>query len=91
MPTMREGQTYYRTLEVCRTAGISRATLLRWIGQGVVQEATFKDRLGWRLFSEDDVNTIECEANKMSPQPRPFNKKRESDEDRRRNLLGSVK
>ena len=67
MSTTINGQTYYRTLEACQRAGISRATLLRWIRQGILQDVRYKDRNGWRLFTEDDINRIKCEATRISP------------------------
>lgn len=66
MSTMIHGQTYYRTLEACQRAGISRATLFRWIRQGIFQDVRYKDRNGWRLFTEDDINRIKCEATRTS-------------------------
>jgi DNA-binding transcriptional MerR regulator len=54
-------------MEVCRKVGISRATLLRWIKQGILQDVRHKDRNGWRLFTEDDINRIRNEATRMSP------------------------
>jgi len=55
-------QRYYRTLEVCRLVGISRATLLRWINDGIIKDASYRDRRGWRLFTEADVKEIEEEV-----------------------------
>jgi excisionase family DNA binding protein len=64
---IRQDQTYYRTLEVCRRVGISRATLLRWIRQGILEDVRHKDRNGWRLFTEDDIDRIKCEATRIGP------------------------
>ncbi len=55
--------TYYRTVEVCRSVGIGRSTLLRWLRDGVVDSKPCRDRRGWRLFSEADVKTIANEVN----------------------------
>jgi len=64
MPIEINGHTYYRTSEVCRKIGISRATLFRWLKVGLLEKA-YKDRRGWRLFTEDDLNKIEAEATRI--------------------------
>ena len=56
------GKTYYRTAEACRIAGISKATLFHWIKIGILDDVGRKDRNGWRLFSEKDVDKIRSEA-----------------------------
>jgi phage antirepressor YoqD-like protein len=55
------GQTYYRTAEVCAKAGISRATLFRWLKAGVLKK-TYRDRRGWRMFTENDLDLMRAEA-----------------------------
>ena len=65
MPVTVNGQTYYRTAEVCRTAGISRTTFFRWLKEGILREAGQRDRRGWRLFTEDELNRFEAEANRI--------------------------
>lgn len=64
MPIEINGQTYYRTSEACMKIGIGRATLFRWLKMGVLKKS-YKDRRGWRLFTEDDINKIQAEANKV--------------------------
>ncbi len=64
MPVEIDGQTYYRTTEVCRKTGISRATLFRWMKQGIFS-AVFRDRKGWRLFTEANLNKIKAENSKI--------------------------
>ena len=61
MPVEMNGQVYYRTLEVCRKTGISRATLFRWLRDGVLKKI-HRDRRGWKLFTEEDINRIDTEA-----------------------------
>jgi len=65
MPVRVNGQTYYRTAEVYRAVGISRTTFFRWLKEGVLQEAKYRDRRGWRLFTQDEVNRFEMEANRV--------------------------
>ena len=64
MPIEINGNTYYRTSEVCNETGVSRATLFRWLKAGVLDK-TRKDRRGWRLFAKDDVDTIIAEASRI--------------------------
>ncbi len=66
MPVTLSGRKYYRTAEVCRMVGISRTTLFRWLTEGVFSEPKHRDRRGWRLFTEDEVNRMEAEANRIS-------------------------
>jgi predicted site-specific integrase-resolvase len=64
MPIKINGQTYYRTSEVCIRSQVSRTTLFRWLKEGALKN-TFRDRRGWRLFTEDDVNTIFAESTRL--------------------------
>ena len=59
-----DGQMYYRTSEACKKAGISRATLFRWLKLGIL-EKHYKDRRGWRIFTEEDLNKIQAEAKRI--------------------------
>ena len=66
MPVTINGQTYYRTVEICRTVGISRATLFRWLKQGILSKAERRDRRGWRLFTRDEIDRLNEEVNQIS-------------------------
>ncbi len=66
MSRLINGKTYHTTSEACRLAGISRSTLLRWVNKGIVSEVSRRDRRGWRLFTEDDINSIKAEAGKIN-------------------------
>ena len=57
------GQTYYRTAEVCLAAGIGKSTLFRWIKEGIMKEAEYRDRKGWRLFTDFEVEILKSEVN----------------------------
>jgi len=63
--TVRQ-QTCYRTTEVCEIVGISRSTLLRWIRDGILEDASLRDRRGWRLFTKADIKRIEDEVHKVN-------------------------
>ena len=60
------GQTYYRTSEACQWAGISRATLLRWLRAGILEDVMLRDRKGWRLFTQNDIDRIKSEATRLN-------------------------
>jgi excisionase family DNA binding protein len=59
------GEAYYRTSEAAQIAGISKSTLLRWLDDGIIKDASRRDRRGWRLFTEADIKRLEEEANKI--------------------------
>ena len=61
-----DDQTYYRTSEACQRAGISKATLFRWVKAGILEDVVRRDRKGWRLFAESDINKIKSEATRVS-------------------------
>ncbi len=64
MPIEVNGELYYTTVETCQNTGISRATLSRWLQQGILKELR-KDRKGWRLFTEDDLNKLKAETGRI--------------------------
>jgi len=70
MPIEIDGKVYYRTQEVFRKVGISRATLLRWLKAGVLKRLS-RDTRGWRLFTEEDLNKIQMKATKVEIKEEP--------------------
>jgi transposase-like protein len=66
MPVTLSGETYYRTAEVSRVVGISRNTLFRWLKQDISREPKLRDRRGWRLFTEEEMNRLKAEANRLN-------------------------
>ncbi len=70
MPVEIDGKVYYRTQEVFRKVGISRATLLRWLKAGILKRLS-RDTRGWRLFTEEDLNKIRMKANKVEIKEEP--------------------
>jgi excisionase family DNA binding protein len=58
------GQTYYRTAEICQQVEISRATLYRWLRAGILEKA-YKDRRGWRLFTYEDLKKLRLRATEV--------------------------
>ena len=65
MPVPINGQTYYRTAEVCQTVGISRNTLFRWLKDGILKEPELRDRRRWRLFTEVQIDRLKQEATRI--------------------------
>jgi predicted site-specific integrase-resolvase len=65
MPIMINGQTYYRTAEVCRIIRLSKATFFRWCREGIFEDAKYRDRRGWRLFTIEEVEKFKEEANRV--------------------------
>jgi DNA-binding transcriptional MerR regulator len=66
MPKELQGETFYRTSEACELAGISRATLFRWLSIGIIEDVHRRDRRGWRLFTNGDINRIKTEVDKVN-------------------------
>jgi len=66
MPIKLNGQTYYSTAEACRIAGTSKNTFLRWVRNGLFTDVEHRDRRGWRLFTEDDLDRLKAEANRVT-------------------------
>jgi DNA-binding transcriptional MerR regulator len=65
MPVKIDGRVYYRTAEVCQIVGIGKSTLFRWIRQNIIKDAEYRDRKGWRLFTEDELLSLKSETNKI--------------------------
>jgi DNA-binding transcriptional MerR regulator len=65
MSVMIDGQTYYRTVEVCRMIGISRNTLFRWLKRGILNEPEYRDWRAWRLFTEAQVNVLKAKTTQV--------------------------
>jgi len=65
MPVNIDDKTFYRTSEVCQIARISRSTLLRWLKEENLDIPDYRDRRSWRLFTEEDVNKLASEANRI--------------------------
>jgi DNA-binding transcriptional MerR regulator len=65
MPVKINGRMYYRTAEVCQIVGIGKSTLFRWIRQNIIKDAEYRDRKGWRLFTEDELLSLKSETNKI--------------------------
>lgn len=58
MPVDVNGLRMYRIGEALTTAGLSRATYFRWIKEGKVADARFRDRNGRRILTPDEVRAL---------------------------------
>lgn len=57
------GRTYYSTQEACKLAGTNRNTFLRWVRQNKFTDVKYRDRNGWRLFTESDLRRLKSKVN----------------------------
>ena len=65
MPLTFENKRYYQTTEACVMAGISRNTFLRWVREGIFTDVAYRDRNGWRLFTEEDLIRLKTKAHRI--------------------------
>ena len=65
MPKMINDNCYYTIHEVCSQLGISKSTLSRWIKRDPNYDARYRDRNGWRLYSEEEIERLDKEYNKL--------------------------
>ena len=56
----------YSTRQVADKVGVSKETLLRWLRAGKVPEPD-RDRNGWRIFSDPEVEEILRFKNQVTP------------------------
>jgi excisionase family DNA binding protein len=63
MPMLINQQNYYMISEACEMVGVNKNTLLRWIREGRFTDVKTRDRNGWRLFSEHDVERLKNQVN----------------------------
>lgn len=65
MPKMINDNCYYTTREVCSRLGISKSTLFRWIRKDSNYDVEYRDRNGWRLYSEDEIERLNKDYNRL--------------------------
>jgi excisionase family DNA binding protein len=66
MPKTINGDTYYRTSEVCKIVGISRNTLFRWLKEGNITEVEHRDYRGWRLFTQAQIDALKKRTERIN-------------------------
>lgn len=65
MPLKFDGQTFYNTREACKLAGTNRDTFLQWVRQKKFTDVEHRDRNGWRLFTEGDLQRLKDYVNRI--------------------------
>ena len=65
MPRLIDGVEFLSAGEAAKAVGVHRLTLLRWIREGKVQDAV-RDRNGWRVFSQADLDRVRHHAHAMN-------------------------
>ncbi len=70
MPIRLEGRTYYWTAEACQLAGTSKNTFFRWLREGRLLDTELRDRRGWRIFNEDELQALKSEVNRIQKKSR---------------------
>ena len=58
MPLTISGKKYYHTQEALALMGLPRSTFFKWLREEKIADAKYKDRNGWRLFSDDEIKRI---------------------------------
>ncbi len=69
MPLVIEGRKLYRIGEALVVASVSRATYFRWLKLGLLKDTQFKDRNGRRVFTEDELEELKRESQKLVQSP----------------------
>ena len=57
------GRTVYRIGVALKMAGVSRATFFRWVKNGRIKDARYKDRNRRRVLTEEEVKLLTDAAN----------------------------
>ena len=65
MTVTLNGQRYYQTNEACRMAGTSKNTFFRWVKEGRLPDTELRDRRGWRLFDDREVQLLKAEVDRV--------------------------
>ena len=47
-------------------AGTSKNTFFRWVKEGRFPDTELRDRRGWRLFTQHEVEELKAEVDKVS-------------------------
>jgi predicted site-specific integrase-resolvase len=69
VPLLIEGRKLYRIGEALAVASVSRATYFRWLKLGILKDTQFKDRNGRRIFSEEELDELKRENQKLVQAP----------------------
>lgn len=58
MSIIIDGKKYYRTAEALKKIGLTKATFLRWVKKGRIEDVRRRDIRNWRLFNDEDIERI---------------------------------
>ena len=58
MPVLIKGQSFYYTQEALRKAGVKMSTWRKWVRENTIKDVKLRNRQGWRLFTEKDIQKI---------------------------------
>ena len=58
MPLTISGKKYYRTQEALELVGLPRSTYFKWLKEEKIEDVKYKDRNGWRLFTDDEIKNL---------------------------------
>lgn len=67
MPETLDSLEVYRIGEALDLVGLSRSTYFRWVRAGRISDTRYRDRNGRRVFTEDELNQLKEEANRLVP------------------------
>ena len=65
VPTTLDGWEVYRIGEALERAGLSRSTFFRWIREGRIEDAQFRDRNGRRVFTARELDELCAKARRL--------------------------
>ncbi len=65
MSVTLDGKRFYSISEACKLAGTNRTTLLRWVRQKKFTDVEYRDRNGWRLFTDEDISRLTSKVNQI--------------------------
>ena len=63
MPSRVDGRIFYSIREACSLTNTNRDTFLRWVREGKFTDVEHRDRNGWRLFTQEDVQRLKARVN----------------------------
>lgn len=69
LPLLNDGTKLYRIGEALASASLSRATYFRWLKCGRVKDTRFKDRNGRRVFTQEELDQLKREAQRLVENP----------------------
>ena len=69
MPVTIDGKVMFSIGEALREAAISRATFFRWVKEGVIKDAEFRDRNRRRVFTAEEVDELRRFAQRLVSAP----------------------